>query len=113
MQKRLSRTRISDDFTVQGDVNPMELVANLVDAMLVLAVGIMLALIVAWNVDVGATTPNSALSEQEMEELPAETQSLSTVEKEDSVPVDQSGLHEYGTVYADEDGNLYIMESGN
>ena len=33
------------------DVNPMESLSNLADAMLVLAVGIMVALVLHWNVD--------------------------------------------------------------
>ena len=37
------------------DVNPMEGVANLADVMLVLAVGMMLALVVAWNVDIASS----------------------------------------------------------
>ena len=38
----------------EAEVNPMDGVANLADAMLVLAVGIMLALILNWNVDISA-----------------------------------------------------------
>ena len=41
------------DFSRRSDVNPMATVANLVDAMLVLAVGIMLALIISWNLNIG------------------------------------------------------------
>ena len=42
-------------------VNPMDSVSNLADAMLVLAVGIMLALIINWNVDIsGAKTAQDA-----------------------------------------------------
>ena len=40
----------SDD----APVNPMDSISNLADAMLVLAVGIMLALIINWNVDISA-----------------------------------------------------------
>ena len=34
--------------------NPMDSISNLADAMLVLAVGIMLALIINWNVDISS-----------------------------------------------------------
>ena len=37
------------------DVNPMNYISNLSDAMLILAVGIMLALIVHWNVDISTS----------------------------------------------------------
>ena len=40
----------SDD----APVNPMDSIGNLADAMLVLAVGIMLALIINWNVDISS-----------------------------------------------------------
>ena len=36
----------------QEDVNPMESTSNLSDAMLVLAVGMMLAVVINWNVDI-------------------------------------------------------------
>ena len=47
LSARSLRSR-SDD----APVNPMDSISNLADAMLVLAVGIMLALIINWNVDI-------------------------------------------------------------
>lgn len=48
MKRRRRRgERFSDE-----SVDPMNYVSNLSDAMLVLAVGMMLALIVHWNVDI-------------------------------------------------------------
>ena len=47
---RTSRLRIG---RVHEDVNPMEGVVNIVDAMLVFACGLMLSLIINWNVDIG------------------------------------------------------------
>lgn len=46
-QSRLSRRRFSDPV-----VNPMDGLQNLADAMLVLAVGVMLALVIHWNIDI-------------------------------------------------------------
>jgi len=37
------------------DVNPLEGVINIVDAMLVFACGLMLSLVIHWNVDLGLT----------------------------------------------------------
>lgn len=48
MKRKLHR----DDREGGKEVNPMEGVANLADVMLVLAVGMMLAPVVAWNVDI-------------------------------------------------------------
>lgn len=51
MKRKLHR----DDREGGKEVNPMEGVANLADVMLVLAVGMMLALVVAWNVDIASS----------------------------------------------------------
>ena len=40
---------------VHPDENPLEMMANLMDVMLVFACGLMLALIVNWNVDLGGS----------------------------------------------------------
>ena len=48
--RRLSSRRMVDNG--ESVVNPMEGLGNLADAMLVLAVGIMLALILNWKLDV-------------------------------------------------------------
>jgi hypothetical protein len=52
--KRLMGGRLSSQNTVES-VNPMDSLSNLSDLMIVLAVGIMLALVMNWNVDIGAT----------------------------------------------------------
>ena len=58
--KKLGRTR--DRFGGE-DVNPMNYLSNLSDVMLILAVGIMLALVVHWNVDITASGGVSSLEE--------------------------------------------------
>lgn len=84
------------------DVNPMEGVANLADVMLVLAVGMMLALVVAWNVDIsGSNDPLPVTPVQDGHEQVWDT---------DGEAPEDLGLTEYGKVYKDEDGNLYILE---
>lgn len=50
--KKLGKTR--ERFGGE-DVNPMNYLSNLSDVMLILAVGIMLALVVHWNVDITAS----------------------------------------------------------
>ena len=58
MKRRRRRgERFSDE-----SVDPMNYVSNLSDAMLVLAVGMMLALIVHWNVDISTGGRSSGLT---------------------------------------------------
>lgn len=86
--------------------NPMAGVSNLADAMLVLAVGIMLALIMNWHVSIsgGYTTQ---LDQSNMTEI--EDDELQEAEN------DQEGGTEYeekGTVYIDKKtGDMYLVES--
>lgn len=110
-RQRLSRNR-SFSFDEEKDINPMEGVANLADVMLVLAVGMMLALIVAWNVDVFSTSPEATpVAAEEAVELTEEYDELaeSDGQSDDSEELDEYGLTEYGKVYKDADGNLYLV----
>lgn len=98
------------DFESGGDVNPMESVSNLADVMLVLAVGIMMALIIAWDVDVVNTSPDmNSVSVEDTVELTEEYENLGEGEEESEESLDEFGLTEYGKVYKDEDGNLYLL----
>lgn len=105
MLKRAKKRRPFED---DEDVNPMNYLSNLSDAMLVLAVGMMLALVIAWNVDIVNQSPDSAPAETERME--DSFQSAYPVEGEET-PLDESGLKEYGTVYIDENGNYYVVEA--
>ena len=87
------------------DVNPMEGTSNLADVMLVLAVGIMLALIAAWDVDI---SPSSGLQPAQTVTPAGEDYSQVWSSEDDSFS--DLGLTEYGKVYQDADGNLYILE---
>ncbi|MGI6258178.1 MAG: DUF2149 domain-containing protein [Anaerovoracaceae bacterium] len=82
------------------DVSPMEGTANIVDIMLVLAVGMMLALVMNYKVDL-----NPEASMRELEN--AETLSEDEVKEVES----NKGLQEKGVVYMDpETGKYYIRE---
>ena len=84
----------------------MNYVSNLSDVMLILAVGIMLALILHWEVPVG--TP-------EQENKAGEQQSTITFSEDD---LDDQGdmpenLTEFGEVYYDQEtGTYYILQNG-
>lgn len=103
MLRRFGGGRLSASQKTQEDVNPMLGMSNLVDAMLILAVGIMLALIMHWNVDVATV--------QDVEELNnAENLNDNQVEKIEN----NQGLQEKGVVYQDpETGKYYVKVEGN
>lgn len=96
----------------EGDINPMDGVANLADVMLCLAVGIMLALITHWNVDInvsGATGTPGAPGAENATEI-AEDQ-LNKVDQ-DKVNINEhgEGYEHMGQVYKDpETGQIYIV----
>ena len=101
----------------------MDYIGNLSDAMLVLAVGMMLALIVAWQVPIGnfgedSTGSSSNMTQvdmQDAETLDPDTSELETSDSQsdDSVPIEEYGLTEYGKVYVDSDGNMYVITEGD
>ena len=96
LSARSLRSR-SDD----APVNPMDSISNLADAMLVLAVGIMLALIINWNVDISAAGQTAISFEQD--DLTESQSSAGTIEGD---------LTEMGKVYYDkETGTYYIVEN--
>ena len=88
-------------------VDPMSSIGNLADAMLVLAVGIMLALILNWNVDI--STPQT---QQPVDPVPFEQDDLTEV-PDDSQVLEGGDLQEMGTVYYDAStGTYYIVQNG-
>ena len=89
-------------------VNPMDSVSNLADAMLVLAVGIMLALIINWNVDISAGTTDKTASTDPA--ISFEQDDLT--ESQDDAKTIEGNLTEMGKVYYDqESGTYYIVEN--
>lgn len=91
------RLRDKDD-----NVDPMANVANIVDAMLVLSVGLMIAIVTYWNVDVSHV--------QEVAKQNEMTQ-VSDVEKiVDDSKSSGSGYTELGKVYQDpKTGKMYML----
>lgn len=86
---------------VHKDENPLEMMVNLMDVMLVFACGLMLALIVNWNVDLGG---QEIVSGQEIMNT-----ELSSSESEAQVDENQD-YKKMGTVYQDpETGKLYMV----
>ncbi|NLP17982.1 MAG: DUF2149 domain-containing protein [Firmicutes bacterium] len=90
------------------DINPLEGVINVADIMLVFACGLMLALAVYWNIDLGPVGERIDLHKgQEMTEDPKIRDDL--VESPD-----QGGRYErVGTVYKDPaTGQLFMLTEG-
>lgn len=86
------------------DLNPMEGVANMADAMLVFACGLLLALILSWNVSVN-----------EMGEINTNANQVYEVNGIDGGITQQidenTNLEEMGTVYRDPvTGKYYLLQ---
>ncbi len=88
-----------------GDVDPLEGTTNIVDAMLVFACGLMLALAVYWNIDLGPIGGRVDLQQgQEITDAPGLREDLLETP-------DQGRLYErMGTVYRDpRTGQLFML----
>lgn len=96
---RRLRTEYRDD-----DFSPMEGVGNMADAMLVFACGILLALIISWNVDISEYGEISANNYNKYE--------VNNIEEGETEVIDPAeGLEEMGKVYRDpETGKYYVIE---
>lgn len=115
-RKRRKGNRFDDG----EDINPLNYVANMSDAMLILAVGIMLALIVHWNVDVSTTGGDMSGEETPMVQGDDEVDisNAITFEETDMEQIDGSenmeegdGMDKLGEVYYDAaSGKYYIIE---
>lgn len=88
-QKKIFSRKIDEELP-----NPMDGVANLADVMLVLAVGIMLALIINWRVDLKKTP-------SEIQQPIGESNEGYIEEQEKGEPI--------GMVYERADGSLYYV----
>lgn len=120
---RRTRRRFAEE-----EVNPMNYISNLSDAMLVLAVGIMLALIVHWNVDIstsGGTMSdsgqsyaadgeggNSAIDRDSAVNFSQDE--LDNMQSQDELNSSDTGMEKLGEVYYDAaTGQYYIVENGS
>ena len=98
-------------FNVDDGGSPMEGVSNMSDAMLVLAVGIMLALVINWKIDI-----KEAYKGQELKEIvdDSKLQEFETNEakQNDSISFEdiESKYVKSGTVYTDTyTGKTYVV----
>ncbi len=107
MSVREKRNRRRARRSSYEEVDPMTYVSNMSDVMLILAVGIMVALILHWQVPVGQTQDNRQ-EEQEQQEQDVVTFSDNDLGSEQEMP-DQA--EQIGNVYFDEaSGTYYILQ---
>jgi len=86
------------------DVNPLEGVINIVDAMLVFACGLMLALAINWNVDLGLGQRINLEQGREVSDTPDVRDDLIKTRGEGEL------YERMGTVYKDpETGQLFML----
>ncbi|MDR0817349.1 MAG: DUF2149 domain-containing protein [Clostridiales Family XIII bacterium] len=102
-----NRLRQKNKFFDEADeVNPMEGAVNIVDAMLVFACGLMLSLVIFWNVDLRNEDMKPVGIGEDASELAEELQNSMNEENPDSAQYE-----EVGKVYRDPaTGKLYLAE---
>ena len=87
------------------DVDPMSSLSNVGDVMLVFACGLMVALVVAWNVDLAQFQKVDATQELDSDAVKEMTEQLYG---------EGNGFVERGKVYQDpQTGQFYLVEEGN
>ena len=122
---RSRRSRKKRRFSDGEDISPMSGLSNLSDAMLVLALGILVALVVHWNVNIVPTSQNEGNNAMTQAEAAAgenrvDTSGATEFSEQDlqKAGADESGsgegLERMGTVYYDETtGKYYVVDEGD
>lgn len=112
--KKLGKTR--ERFGGE-DVNPMNYLSNLSDVMLILAVGIMLALVVHWNVDItasggqaqGNTGENGSVLVDKDHAVTMTDEELARLQEQNGVTGGGENLEKRGEVYYDAGTGTYCI----
>ena len=104
-------------FLNQGEEDPMAGTSNLVDAMLVIAVGLLVFLVISWNMQ--NIIFNENMDEQQRQKVRNAIQEVSQIDQgeelEDTPDISKSsgsGYTEMGKVYRDSDTGKLIMVEG-
>ena len=108
MKNRLNRNNNIDS---EDSLNPMDGVSNMSDAMLVLAVGIMLALVINWKIDIKEAYKGQEQKET-VEDSKLQEVDANDVQQNNSVSIDdiESKYVKSGSVYTDTfTGKTYIV----
>ena len=103
MRERRLKRNARRRFSGEEDLNPMNFVSNLSDVMLILAVGIMLALIIHWEVPINQTDPAADTGVEDTVSF-----SDDDLESMDEIPDE---MEKMGNVYYDPTtGKYYIVK---
>jgi len=104
-------------FLSQGEEDPMAGTTNLVDAMLVIAVGLLIFLVISWNMQ--NIVFNENMDEQQRQKVKDAINEVSQVDQgeelEDTPDLSKSsgsGYTEMGKVYKDSETGKLIMVEG-
>lgn len=104
---------VNDNFDNDASISPMDYISNMSDAMLVLAVGIMLALIINWKIDININSDSTTVSsntnveESDMQEYEFDDTNQNT---EMSLEEVENNYVKSGTVYTDTTtGKTYVV----
>lgn len=93
------------DIEFDEDVDPMQSVANMVDCMLVLACGLMLALVMSHNLDF-APAMEEVVADSDLEQIEQDIEQGNA-----AFDSSGSGYEELGVVYRDPDtGKMYMLK---
>ena len=106
--RRLSSRRMSGG--PDAEANPMDGLGNLADAMLVLAVGIMLALIVNWNVDITTFNTETPDQTEQDQQIALDEDDLSDAPDQE---IDGAEMQQVGQLYYDEETGTYYVIMGD
>ena len=102
VQVKMAMVQSGGNDEQSGTDNPMAYLTNLVDVMLVFACGLMMAIVMFWNIDLS----NIDIMKEEQ---------LKEIENPDEVVQDDSVSSDYkqkGVVYQDpETGKMYLIEN--
>ena len=108
LNRRSGTGKLNRGVFAAENVNPMDGMTNLADVMLVLVVGLLLALITYWNVDVAGVSGGAVAVEQGRE-----IEDVSGLSGDSETPDEDAQYEEYGTVYRDPaTGKLYMVTDG-
>ena len=104
MMKKLTNRRLalSDD---EEEIDPLSGIVNLADAMLVFACGLMVALVINWNVDISTISKEINIEESQ------NVKESDILEQEKDLDINSGkSFEEMGKVYKDANtGKLYIV----
>ncbi len=89
----------------EEEISPLDGVVNIVDAMLVFACGLMLSLVIYWNVDIQGNRATQIEQGKDVTQIEQIKQNIEESQK------DGDHYEKLGTVYKDpETGKMYMLE---